>query len=154
MAVTAWTTFRSGSSARSSSTSTPSTGPCSRCTSGWSGWACTPGLPRSRSSSGWCRWPRARSSCYGLTEPNAGSDVASMQSTARRHGDGYVLNGQKVWVSDADTADFLLVFAKTDTEAGHRGVSAFMLDREACGKALRTEPIHDRLGIRAGDVGS
>jgi len=92
--------------------------------------------------------------CYGLTEPNAGSDVASMQSTARRHGDGYVLNGQKVWVSDADTADYLLVFAKTDPKAGGRGVSAFMLDREACGKALRTEPIEDRLGIRAGDVGS
>src|SRR5256884_8855432 len=92
--------------------------------------------------------------CYGLTEPNAGSDVASMQSTARRHGDGYVLNGQKVWVSDADTADYLLVFAKTDPKAGGRGMSAFMLDREACGKALRTEPIEDRLGIRAGDVGS
>src|SRR5205823_12356401 len=54
----------------------------------------------------------------------------------------------------ADTADFLLVFAKTDTKAGYKGVSAFMLDREACGKALRTEPIEDRLGIRAGDVGS
>jgi glutaryl-CoA dehydrogenase (non-decarboxylating) len=92
--------------------------------------------------------------CYGLTEPNAGSDVASMQATARRTGSSYVLNGQKVWVSDADTADFLLVFAKTDPKAGHRGVSAFMLDRSACGKALRTAPIEDRLGIRAGDVGS
>src|SRR5438477_2364854 len=92
--------------------------------------------------------------CYGLTEPNAGSDVASMQSTAKRHGERYVLNGQKIWVSDADTADFLLVFAKTDTKAGYKGVSAFMLDREACGKALRTEPIEGRLGIRAGDVGS
>src|SRR2546425_11888277 len=48
----------------------------------------------------------------------------------------------------------MLVFAKTDPKAGGRGVSAFMLDREACGKALRTEPIEDRLGIRAGDVGS
>src|SRR5207245_7284128 len=92
--------------------------------------------------------------CYGLTEPNAGADVASMQSTARRRGDAYLLNGQKVWVSDADTADYMLVFAKTDPKAGGRGVSAFMLDREACGKALRTEPIEDRLGIRAGDVGS
>src|SRR5690348_17094433 len=92
--------------------------------------------------------------CYGLTEPNAGSDVASMQSTARRHGDGYVLIGQKVWVSDADTADYLLVFAKTDPKAGSKGVSAFMLDRAECGKELRTEPIEDRLGIRAGDVGS
>jgi len=92
--------------------------------------------------------------CYGLTEPNAGSDVASMQSTARRRGDVYVLNGQKIWVSDADTADFLLVFAKTDTKAGSHGVSAFMLDRAACGSALRTEPIEHRLGIRAGDVGA
>src|ERR1700730_17204439 len=81
--------------------------------------------------------------CYGLTEPNAGSDVASMQATVRRSGSGYMLNGQKVWVFDADTADFLLVFAKTDSKAGHDGISAFMLDREASGKALRTEPIKD-----------
>src|SRR5256886_17317256 len=92
--------------------------------------------------------------CYGLTEPNAGSDVASMQATARRAGSGYVLNGQKIWVSDANTADYLLVFAKTDPKAGGKGVSAFMLDREACGKGLRTERIEDGLGIRAGDVGS
>src|SRR5438128_10756299 len=76
--------------------------------------------------------------CYGLTEPNAGSDVASMQSTARRNGDGYVLNGQKVWVSDADTADFLLVFARTDAKAGSRGVSAFMVARHPPGSSLRT----------------
>src|ERR1700730_1739650 len=105
------------------------------------------------------RWLGAMASgeklaCYGLTEPDAGSDVASMQSTARRSVGNYVLNGQKIWVSDADTADFLLVFAKTDSKAGARGVSAFMLDRAACGKSLRTTPIEDRLGIRAGDVGS
>lgn len=92
--------------------------------------------------------------CYGLTEPNAGSDVASMQSSARRTGDTYVLSGEKTWVSDADTADFLLVFAKTDPKGGSRGVTAFMLDRAACGKTLRTDPIPDRLGIWAGDVGS
>jgi glutaryl-CoA dehydrogenase (non-decarboxylating) len=105
------------------------------------------------------RWltPMARGeklACYGLTEPNAGSDVASMQATARRNGASYVLNGQKVWVSDADTADYMLVFAKTDPKAGSKGVSAFMVDRSAAGKGLRTEPIEDRLGIRAGDVGS
>src|ERR1700737_1956303 len=92
--------------------------------------------------------------CYGLTEPNAGSDAASMLSTARRHGSGYVLNGQKIWVSDANTADYLLVFAKDDPKAGAGGVAGFMLDRAECGKAVRTEPIEDRLGIRAGDVGS
>ena len=105
------------------------------------------------------RWlaPMARGeklACYGLTEPNAGSDVASMQATARRSGAGYVLNGQKVWISDADTADFMLVFAKTDPKAGSKGVSAFMLDRKACGKSLRTESIPDRMGLHAGDVGS
>ncbi|HLZ94163.1 MAG TPA: acyl-CoA dehydrogenase family protein [Candidatus Dormibacteraeota bacterium] len=105
------------------------------------------------------RWlaPMARGeklACYGLTEPNAGSDVASMQATARRSGSRYVLNGQKVWISDADTADYMLVFAKTDTKAGHKGVTAFMVDRATAGKALRTEPIAGRLGIHAGDVGS
>jgi glutaryl-CoA dehydrogenase (non-decarboxylating) len=105
------------------------------------------------------RWlaPMARGeklACYGLTEPNAGSDVASIQATARRVGSSYLLNGQKIWISDADTADYMLVFAKTDPAAGHRGISAFMLDRSECGRALRTEPIDNRLGIRAGDVGS
>jgi len=92
--------------------------------------------------------------CYGLTEPNAGSDVASMQATARRTGSTYALNGQKTWVSDADTADVMLLFAKTDPKGGSKGVSAFMVDRATAGKGLRTEPIEDRLGIRAGDVGS
>jgi len=105
------------------------------------------------------RWlaPMARGeklACYGLTEPNAGSDVASMQSTARRDGSSYVLNGQKIWVSDADTADYFLLFAKTEPKAGSKGVSAFMVDRATARKGLRTEPIEDRLGIRAGDVGS
>jgi glutaryl-CoA dehydrogenase (non-decarboxylating) len=65
-----------------------------------------------------------------------------------------VLNGQKIWVSDADTADYFLLFAKTDPKGGSKGVTAFMVDRAAAGKGLRTEPIEDRLGIRAGDVGS
>ena len=105
------------------------------------------------------RWLRPMASgqklaCYGLTEPNAGSDAAALESTASRSDGGYVLNGQKIWVSDADTADYLLVFAKTDPAAGHRGVSAFMLDRAECGRQLRTEPIQQRMGIRAGDVGA
>jgi len=91
--------------------------------------------------------------CYGLTEPNAGSDVGGMESTARRADGVYVLNGQKVWVSDADTADYLLVFARTDTGAGKAGVSAFMIDRAEAGSGLRTEPIKNKLGLRAGDTG-
>src|SRR5256884_5561680 len=105
------------------------------------------------------RWlgPMARGeklACFGLTEPNAGSDVASMQAPPKRTGGSYLLRGQKVWASDADTADFMLIFAKTDPKAGARGVSAVIVDRAASGKALRTEPIQGRLGLHAGDVGS
>src|SRR6516225_7937919 len=80
------------------------------------------------------RWltPQARGeklACFGLTEPGAGSDVASMRSTARREGDIYVLNGQKNWISYATVADHALVFAKTDPAAKHRGISAFLVER-------------------------
>src|SRR5438270_1168000 len=76
--------------------------------------------------------PQARGeklACFGLTEPAAGSDVASMLSTARREGDTYVLNGQKNWISYASVADHALVFAKTDPSAGHKGISAFVLEK-------------------------
>src|SRR6266480_2069869 len=81
------------------------------------------------------RWlvPQARGeklACFGLTEPAAGSDVAAMKTTARRDGDVYVLNGQKNWISYAAVADHALVFAKTDPEATHRGISAFIVERE------------------------
>jgi len=67
--------------------------------------------------------------CFGLTEPAAGSDVASMKTTARRNGDVYVLNGSKNWISYADVADHALVFAKTDPSAKHKGISAFVVER-------------------------
>src|SRR5919202_206747 len=80
------------------------------------------------------RWlvPQARGekiACFGLTEPAAGSDVASMKTTARREGDVYVLNGQKNWISYASVADHALVFAKTDPSAKHKGISAFVLEK-------------------------
>src|SRR5204862_2851944 len=67
--------------------------------------------------------------CFGLTEPGAGSDVASMQSTARREGDTYVLNGQKNWISYATIADNELVFDKTAQSARHKGISTVVVDR-------------------------
>src|SRR3954470_16666204 len=67
--------------------------------------------------------------CFGLTEPGAGSDVASMRTTARREGDVYVLNGQKNWISYATVADHQLVVAKTDPADGRRGMSAFRAAR-------------------------
>jgi len=91
---------------------------------------------------------------FGLTEPNAGSDVAGMKATARRDGNSYLLNGEKTWVSYADYADTFLIFAKTDPEAKHRGISAFVLNRDEAGPGLITAPIKHKAGIHAGDTGS
>jgi glutaryl-CoA dehydrogenase (non-decarboxylating) len=95
-----------------------------------------------------------RFGAFGLTEPNAGSDVAGMQSVARRDGDSYVLNGEKTWVSYADHADTFLIFAKTDPAAGHRGISAFIVERSEVASGLHTYPIKQKAGIFAGDTGS
>src|ERR671938_1436243 len=76
--------------------------------------------------------PQARGeklACFGLTEPAAGSDVAAMLTNARREGDSYILNGQKNWISYATVADHALVFAKTERSAGHKGISAFVLEK-------------------------
>ncbi len=69
--------------------------------------------------------------CFGLTEPEAGSDVAAMRTTAKRRGDTYVLNGQKAWISYASVADHALVFAKTDPAAKHKGITAFIVEMVA-----------------------
>jgi glutaryl-CoA dehydrogenase (non-decarboxylating) len=90
---------------------------------------------------------------FGLTEPDAGSDVAAIRSTAQRTGDEYVLNGSKMWISCATQADTFLVFAKTDATAGKRGLSAFVIEREAAGERLQTFPIKNKYGVRAGDTG-
>jgi glutaryl-CoA dehydrogenase (non-decarboxylating) len=98
--------------------------------------------------------PQARGekiACFGLTEPAAGSDVAAMETTARPDGDRYVLNGQKTWISYAGLAENFLVFAKTDREAGHRGISAFLLDRSMPG--IETRDIEHKLGVWAGSTG-
>lgn len=63
-----------------------------------------------------------------VSEPDYGSDVASMRTTAMRDGDEYVINGTKAWVTFGQIADVIMVFAKTDKEAGHRGISCFLVD--------------------------
>src|SRR5512142_1153437 len=98
--------------------------------------------------------PQARGERYagfGLTEPNVGSDVVGMQTTAKRHGDVYVLNGEKMWISLASKAHHFLVVAKTDPDAGHKGMSAFLVTRDM--KGLTTGDIHGKLGVRAGSTG-
>jgi len=98
--------------------------------------------------------PQARGeklACFGLTEPAAGSDVASMKTTARREGDSYVLNGQKNWISYATVADHQLVFAKTDPSAKHKGISAFVVERSWPG--VSTRETEHKLGVWAGSTG-
>lgn len=95
-----------------------------------------------------------RFGAFALTEPNAGSDVAAILSTARREGDSYVLNGEKTWISYANHADTFLIFAKTDPEGGHRGISAFVVERDASRECLKAYPIRHKSSIYAGDAGS
>ncbi len=84
---------------------------------------------------------------YSLTEPQAGSDPGNMRCTAVRDGDEYVINGLKSWVSSGPNADYIILFAMTDKELGHRGISAFVVDVTLPGFAPgKVEP---KLGIRA-----
>ena len=98
--------------------------------------------------------PQARGekiACFGLTEPGAGSDVAALTTRARRQGDHYVLNGEKMWITLADVADHFLIFAKTDPEQGHRGISAFIVERDFPG--VTTGTIHGKMGVHASNTG-
>ncbi len=89
--------------------------------------------------------------CFGLTEPGAGSDVAALSSHARRDGDDYLVSGEKMWITLADIADRFLVFAKTDPEAGQRGITAFILERGWQG--LSTGTIEGKMGVHASNTG-
>ena len=92
---------------------------------------------------------------YGLTEPGAGSDVVGARSTAQRDGNEWVLNGEKMWISLADTADNFLFFCWTDEEKrrarDHSGMSCFIVERGL--KGFSSGTIHGKLGIRAGNTG-
>ncbi|MBX9631454.1 MAG: acyl-CoA dehydrogenase family protein [Burkholderiales bacterium] len=88
---------------------------------------------------------------YAVTEPSAGSDVAGIKTRAEKRGDRYVLNGSKIWISNAPLAQFFVVFAKTDAAAGHRGVSAFIVNRDDPGLALGKSL--GKLGQRAAPAG-
>ena len=85
-----------------------------------------------------------------LCETQAGSDVMGMRTTAVRDGDAYVLNGSKMWITNAPGADVLIVYAKTGTEEGSHGVSAFLLERGTPG--LSTPQKLDKLGMRGSDT--
>jgi glutaryl-CoA dehydrogenase (non-decarboxylating) len=92
---------------------------------------------------------------FGLTEPNAGSDVIGMKSNAKRDGEDWILNGEKMWISLGDVADNFLFFCWTDPEKqkvrDHTGMSCFIVERSFAGFSSGT--LHGKLGIRAGNTG-
>lgn len=88
---------------------------------------------------------------FGLTEPGAGSDVAALTTTAKRDGEEYILNGQKTWISLCDQADHFLIFAYTDKAQAHKGISAFIVERDRDG--FSSKAIKGKYGIRAGNTG-
>ena len=89
--------------------------------------------------------------CFGLTEPNAGSDAGNVATTAKREGDEWVLNGQKVWISNGTWADVAIIFAQTQPGSKHRGMVAFLVDTKSPGFSSRK--MTGKLGLKASDTG-
>jgi acyl-CoA dehydrogenase len=86
---------------------------------------------------------------FCLTEPDAGSDVSAMRTTAVRKGDKYVINGSKMFISNGGYADWYTVYAKTDTDGGHRGISAFVVPRD---DTVTVDKHEDKMGLRASNT--
>jgi isovaleryl-CoA dehydrogenase len=86
-----------------------------------------------------------------MSEPGAGSDVVSMKLKAEKRGDRYILNGTKFWITNGPCADVLVVYAKTDSSAGPRGISAFLIEKGF--KGFSTAQKLDKLGMRGSDTG-
>jgi alkylation response protein AidB-like acyl-CoA dehydrogenase len=89
-------------------------------------------------------------SASAISEPAHGSNVAGIETTAEKDGDGYVLNGNKMWITNGTVADVAVVMAKTDPDAGHRGITAFLVPTDTEG--FTPEKIDNKLGIRASDL--
>lgn len=89
---------------------------------------------------------------YCITEPEAGTDVSGIRTEARLDGEGWVLNGGKIWIHNAPVADIGFVLARTDKEAGHRGMSIFIVDLHADG--VERGPKEEKMGQRASQVGA
>ncbi len=87
---------------------------------------------------------------YATSEPDAGSDVAGLKTRFEKHGDDYVLNGQKCWITNASYASFYVIFATSNPEKRHKGIAAFIVDRDTPG--LKVGKKEDKLGQRASDT--
>jgi butyryl-CoA dehydrogenase len=88
--------------------------------------------------------------CFGLTEPDTGSDAANQRTRARRTENGWIINGAKMWISMANHAKLALIFAQTDPEKGHRGLACFLVETDQPG--FQPQPIHGKLGLRGSDT--
>ena len=88
---------------------------------------------------------------YCLSEADAGSDVAGMRTKAVRDGDHYVLTGRKLWITNATVSDFYTVFAKTDPDAGHRGISCFVVEKDFAGFSV--SKLEHKMGVRGSPTG-
>ena len=89
---------------------------------------------------------------YCITEPEAGTDVSGIKTTATPNGDGWILNGGKIWIHNAPVADVGFVLARTDKDAGNRGMSIFIVDLHA--KGVERGPKEHKMGQRASQVGA
>ncbi|HEY6957697.1 MAG TPA: acyl-CoA dehydrogenase family protein [Candidatus Limnocylindria bacterium] len=87
--------------------------------------------------------------CFGLTEPAVGSDATKLQSTAKRDGNDWIINGRKMWISNGSVSKLALVFANADPAKGHNGITAFLLDREK--SPYGSAGLHHKLGLRSSD---
>ena len=90
--------------------------------------------------------------CFGLTEPDTGSDAASVRTRAERVDGGWRLSGQKMWISLGNQAELALIFAQTDPEAKHKGLACFLVPTAT--KGFASQEIHGKLGLRASDTAS
>jgi hypothetical protein len=89
--------------------------------------------------------------CFGLTEPNAGSDAGNISTSARPQGDEWVINGQKVWISNGTWADVAIIFAQTQPGSKHKGMAAFLVETKSPGFSARK--MTGKLGLLASDTG-
>src|SRR3989440_9841146 len=90
--------------------------------------------------------------CFGLTEPDTGSDAANQRTRARRTDSGWVLNGAKMWISMGNYAKVALIFAQTDPELGYKGIACFIVDTDQPG--FKAQSIEHKMGLHASDTAS
>jgi len=88
--------------------------------------------------------------CFGLTEPDTGSDAANLRTRATKTDNGWSISGQKMWISLGSAAEFALIFAQTDPEKKHKGLAAFIVP--TAGEGFTAAEIHGKLGLRSSDT--